>query len=249
MKNFSLKDFDFLDKKTKKILMESRNSFVPHTPYQCEKNMLATVRAGNLELARQAMKKLEESGQSGILSKDPLRQSQIIFISFITQITRAAMDAGVSEDFAYAMSDSYIQTSENCSKPQQISLLEKRALMDFVNAVRHQKASPPFSRATRAAINYMHSHMQEKILLKDLARASGLSQGRFSHLFKKETGQSPMSYLLREKIETAQTMLLYSDAPVSQISSSLCFSSESHFIKTFQNFLGVSPGKYRRLYS
>ena len=37
---FKDEQFEFLDKKTRKILMESRESFVPHTPYAYEKNML-----------------------------------------------------------------------------------------------------------------------------------------------------------------------------------------------------------------
>lgn len=33
MEIFNTDSFDFLDKKTRKILLESRESFIPHTPY------------------------------------------------------------------------------------------------------------------------------------------------------------------------------------------------------------------------
>ena len=117
---FEKDNFDFLDKKTRQILLASRESFVPHTPYRYEKDMLEAVRIGDMDLAKQCMEALEKTGQAGRLSSSPLRQAQIIFISYITQITRAAMDAGVAEDLAYAMSDSYIQTSEECTSPSQI---------------------------------------------------------------------------------------------------------------------------------
>ena len=46
MEIFNTDSFDFLDKKTRKILLESRKSFIPHTPYLYEKNMLEAVRMG-----------------------------------------------------------------------------------------------------------------------------------------------------------------------------------------------------------
>lgn len=226
--------------------MESRESVIPHTSYRCEKNMLEAVRMGDYALAAECMHILDSSGKAGTLSSNPLRQEQIIFISHITIITRAAMDAHVPEDLAFAMSDSYIRNSEKCTDIAQILALRQRALKDFTEAVKHRKNSPPFSKATRNAVTYMNSHIQEKISLQTLARISGLSQSRFSHLFREETGDTPMAYLQKERIKTAQTMLLYTDYSVSEISNILCFSSESHFIQVFRKITGTSPGKYRK---
>ena len=244
MNIFEKDNFDFLDKKTRQILLASRESFVPHTPYRYEKDMLEAVRQGDLALARKCMEILDKTGQAGKLSPNPLRQAQIIFISYITQITRAAMDGGVEEDLAYAMSDSYIQTSEKCTALSQIDRLRARALMDFTNAVRHKKDSPPYSKAVRRAIGYIRSHVKEKISLSQIALASGLSSGRFSHLFREETGMTPFAYVKKERLETARSMLIYTDRPISEISAALCFSSESHFIQAFQEYSGTSPGEY-----
>lgn len=243
---FSKDDFDYLDKKTKQILIATRESFVPHIPYQFEKNWLEAVRTGNLESAQKAMRLMDQGGKAGTLSEDPLRQAQIIFITFITQITRAAMDASVAEDLAYAMSDSYIQASELCTRTSQIDTLKDRALRDFVNAIKHQKDSPPYSRAVRRAVNYIHSHMHQKISLQDLSQAAQLSPGRFSHLFREETGLSPLRYVQRERIQTAVTMLLYSRRRISEISTALGFSNESQFIKIFRQYTGKTPGQYRK---
>ena len=216
MSIFEKDNFDFLDKKTRQILLASRESFVPHTPYRYEKDMLEAVRLGDLALARKCVEILDKTGQAGKLSSNPLRQAQIIFISYITQITRAAMDGGVEEDLAYAMSDSYIQTSEKCTALSQIDGLRARALRDFVSAVKHKKESPPYSKAVRRAIGYIRSHIKEKISLSQLAQASALSSGRFSHLFREETGMTPLAYVQKERLETAKSMLLYTDYPLSE---------------------------------
>ena len=127
-----------------------------------------------------------------------------------------------------------------------IDRLRARALMDFTNAVRHKKDSPPYSKAVRRAIGYIRSHVKEKISLSQIALASGLSSGRFSHLFREETGMTPFAYVKKERLETARSMLIYTDRPISEISAALCFSSESHFIQAFREYTGKSPGKCRK---
>ena len=243
---FREESFEYLDKKTRKILIESRESFVPHTPYSYEKNLMESIRNGDLKEAQRWNHLVNTTGKSGTLSRIPLRQSQIMFIAFVTMITRAALDSGVSEELAYAMSDSYIQASENAKDIDYIAKLKKRALQDFVNVVKHRKSSPPYSRAVRKAINYMRSHMQEKVTVEMLAIETGLSKSRFQHLFKEETGQSPMSYFRYEKIETAKNLLLYSEYRIHEISMILGFSNESHFIKTFRESTGKTPYQYKK---
>ena len=75
---FEKDNFDFLDKKTRQILLASRESFVPHTPYRYEKDMLEAVRIGDMDLAKQCMEALEKTGQAGRLSSSPLRQAQMV---------------------------------------------------------------------------------------------------------------------------------------------------------------------------
>ncbi len=86
---------------------------------------------------------LDTTGKGGVMSSDPLQQAQIHLISHITLITRAALEAGVTEDLAYAMSDSYIQIAQGCTSPKQLMQLRDRSVRDFTGAVMHLKNSPP----------------------------------------------------------------------------------------------------------
>lgn len=242
---FKDEQFEFLDKKTRKILMESRESFVPHTPYAYEKNMLDAVRRGDMTKAKYWMEQID-TGKSGKLSENPFRQEQVMFAAFITLITRATLEGGVKEDIAYAMSDSYIQTVGKCTGITQVKRLKERAIKDFVNAVRNQKQSVPYSKAIRKSIQYMRSHLQEKLTVKGLAEEANLSASRFSHLFSEETGMSPMAYFRKEKIESAKEMLKDSEYTVYEIAMILGFSSESHFIRAFKEQMSETPGEYRR---
>lgn len=244
---FDKDTFDFLDKQTRQILLESREAFVPHAPYCCEKNMMEAVRKGDIEAACRAMDDLDESGLPGKLSDDPVRQEQILFIAFMTLITRAAMDAGVSEDLAYAMSDSYIRTADKLTSAEKIRQLKRRAIKDFAGAAKHRQQSPPYSKAVRRAVQYICGHIQEKLSVAQIAQASGVSESRIAHLFKDETGISLMAYAEKERLETAVFMLLYTDYSISKISNTLCFPTESYFIRRFKENMGCTPGKYRKM--
>lgn len=89
--------------------------------------------------------------------------------------------------------------------------------------------------------------MQEKVTLELLAKETGLSSSRFSHLFREETGESPMEYLRKEKIEASKNLLLYSERKIYEISEILGFSNESHFIKVFKEMEGITPTNYRKI--
>ena len=65
MNIFEKDNFDFLDKKTRQILLASRESFVPHTPYRYEKDMLEAVRQGDLALAGNVWKSWIKQGRLG----------------------------------------------------------------------------------------------------------------------------------------------------------------------------------------
>ena len=56
---------------------------------------------------------------------------------------------------------------------------------------------------------------------------------------------SVTEYVISKRMEAAENMLLYSDYTLTDISDILCFSSYSHFARTFRKYYGESPKQYR----
>ena len=98
-------------------------------------------------------------------------------------------------------------------------------------------------------VNYIYSHLHKKITVDELAKHTGLSPSYLSRLFKKETGESITGYIIRRKINAAKNMLKYSGYSLSQISETLAFSCQSYFTKIFKDLEGVTPKRYRDMYS
>lgn len=171
--------------------------------------------------------------------------SKNMFIAGITLFTRAAIEGGVPEETAYALSDGYIQTVEECTSKSSIEKLSQKAALRFAQEVQ-KSGMRHYSREIEAAVKYIHLHLHVPVTLEETAEAAGISASYLSRLFKKETGMLFVDYIQKERIEAACNMLTYSDYTAAQISEYLCFSTQSYFIKIFRKYTGTTPAKYKK---
>ncbi|PKM49974.1 MAG: AraC family transcriptional regulator [Firmicutes bacterium HGW-Firmicutes-7] len=107
--------------------------------------------------------------------------------------------------------------------------------------------SSPNSSIISNSIYYIRNNISKSLTLKDLADQASLSIYYFSHLFKKETGISPIEYIALTKINIAKTMLKTTQSSVSEIAESLGYSSSSSFINAFTSRVEISPMKFRNM--
>lgn len=101
-------------------------------------------------------------------------------------------------------------------------------------------------RALTQALDFMERNVGEDVCLNDVARAACVSRWHFARLFRISTGNSPMGYLLRLRIERAKTFLAAGDQTVCTIALKLGFFDQSHFSRTFRRITGVSPSEFAR---
>lgn len=95
------------------------------------------------------------------------------------------------------------------------------------------------------SIAFIHSHLHDKIVLNDIAKAVNMSVPNFCRVFKKEMGQSPIEYLLEQRLYKAQKMLLSDEFSIQEIAVASGFSSVSYLSTSFKKRYSVSPEKYK----
>lgn len=99
-----------------------------------------------------------------------------------------------------------------------------------------------------AAMRYVKKHLQDDIKLKDAAETAYLSESRFSHLFREETGISFSGYLVMQKIFCAY-MQIAEGAPITEAALTAGFSAPSHFATVNKKMFGITArdlcGEYR----
>ena len=93
---------------------------------------------------------------------------------------------------------------------------------------------------------YVQEHIQDSITVRDAAEIVNMSESRFSHIFKDETGVSFMDYLSRVRMSTAARYLNQTDMKVNEISLMVGYDNPNYFSSQFKRYLGESPVEYRR---
>jgi AraC family transcriptional regulator len=94
-------------------------------------------------------------------------------------------------------------------------------------------------------LDYIHANLSEEISLEALALLTGLSAYHFLRLFKQSTGETPLQYIIRCRMEKAKELLAQTDLSVLEISLEVGYESQHHFISLFKRFTGVTPKYYR----
>lgn len=98
--------------------------------------------------------------------------------------------------------------------------------------------------ALRRVRAYIDEHIGERISLDQLAGQAGVSRFHFARQFRRSTGQSPMEYLRRVRIEYSKRILMEPHSTIAEVAVTLGFSDQSHFTRTFGRLVGVSPGSF-----
>lgn len=106
--------------------------------------------------------------------------------------------------------------------------------------------SVPKNSPVYPAIEYIRSHIEQKITMSEMAQLCRISQSYFSRMFTTATGENFTSYLNRQKIRWAKKQLRETDKSVTQVSMELGYGDASTFIRLFKRFEGVTPQVYRQ---
>jgi AraC family transcriptional regulator len=79
-----------------------------------------------------------------------------------------------------------------------------------------------------------------------LAGLTGLTSYYFLRLFKRSTGQTPLQFIIRARMERARKLLAAPRASVTDVAMAVGYESVSHFITLFKRHTGMTPLEYQK---
>lgn len=97
-------------------------------------------------------------------------------------------------------------------------------------------------------IHYIKENYSSKISVEELATAENLSVTHFIASFKKETGMSPISFLIYFRLSMATEMLLNTKKTIGQIAYDVGINDPFYFNKLFKKAYKLSPSEFRAIY-
>ncbi len=93
---------------------------------------------------------------------------------------------------------------------------------------------------------YIEQHLAEDLSLAVLARESCFSAFHFHRIFQALTGETPLTFVKRVRLDRAASLLQTSPGqPVTQIALACGFPSPAAFSRSFRERFGVSPRDFR----
>jgi AraC-like DNA-binding protein len=99
----------------------------------------------------------------------------------------------------------------------------------------------------RRVTDAMDAELSANHAVAALAQVCGLSADHFIRAFKRSTGVAPHQWLLRRRVERAQTLMRDTKMDLTAIALACGFVDQSHFSRVFTRFEKQSPGRWRRM--
>ncbi|QHT59945.1 AraC family transcriptional regulator [Paenibacillus lycopersici] len=99
---------------------------------------------------------------------------------------------------------------------------------------------------TQQVLRYLSTQYAEPISIENMADTLGYNRAYLSRLFKRQTGATPVTFLLKLRIDKAHLLLRErEELTIEQIAASVGFQDPLYFSKQFRRFYGQSPTVYR----
>lgn len=229
-------------------IYEDRESMFQHSPYALEEKLTQAVARGDSREALKALRQITAQGEKAVLAKEPLRSAKNSMIGSIAFLARAAIQAGVSADHAFSLSDALTQQIEEMTSKNAVLAFEENILLQYVELVK-QRLAQAYSTPVMRVIHYIENRLDKKVSLGEAAAYAGVHEAYLSARFKKETGFSFSNFITMRKIQESSYFVRHTDYAISQIAYLYGFSSQSYYITSFKKVMDMTPMEYRRRFS
>lgn len=137
------------------------------------------------------------------------------------------------------------QTAIFCSKVFQIEM-DRQSQSAFI-IFKGQKLHG--DETIKEAQAYIENNLQEKISMEALSSKLALGRRNFDRRFIKATGNTPVEYTQRVKMEAAKKTLETSRKSINEIMYEVGYSDVKAFREVFRKITGMSPLDYRNRYN
>ena len=214
----------------------------PEYPMEKEQKLLEVLRAGDAE----AGKKLLGEILAILIFTNPgeFKQVQYRAIELIVLLSRVNISSVFTYSTMHENNGLVLKMIQEAKNIEELTDIMYRIVDDLASQIRSFQGLQ-HAMALKRAEDYIMRNLARKISLEEIAKISGFSPPYFSSIFKEEMGENFTSFLNRIRVEKASALLTGTHLSLNKIGRSCGFEDQSWFSKTFKNYTGISPGKFR----
>lgn len=98
----------------------------------------------------------------------------------------------------------------------------------------------------RKVISYINHNIDQKLTTQFLASMAGMGQTTFFKVFKRSTGQTPVEYMLGERIRQAKILIQKGRLNLQEIAYRCGFNSYEYFCMSFKKIEKMKPSEFKK---
>ncbi|KAI7256061.1 hypothetical protein KC345_g11035 [Hortaea werneckii] len=165
----------------------------------------------------------------------------------LAPVLSTAGDSVIPGALAGMMSAFYAgKESANLTSLGYLYLIIGEAAELLISSSRLPGAESQVKRTVKQMINYMASQYAHPVSIEQMCGSLGYNRAYLSRIFKQETGLSPVTYLLKLRIEKSRQLLRERpELSVEQVAASVGLTDALYFSRQFKRFCAQSPSTYR----
>jgi len=137
------------------------------------------------------------------------------------------------------------QTAIMCSKVFQIDMDRTSQSPFFIFQAQKNHGDKLIGEAQ----SFIEENLKDKISFEELSSKLAISRRNFDRRFIKATGNTPVEYLQRAKVEVAKRTLEKGRRSVFEVMHEVGYSDDKAFREVFKKITGLSPLEYREKFS
>ena len=218
-------------------------SYVDGVPYPIKRGMLLCSRPGQLRLSSLPIR-------CHYIRLRAIDSDEAKFMSQLPQCSTVAEEdvdklAGLFLKLATAM----IADLDKLTRDARVNAVFWDILYRVRRATTSAKALPDNTAGTvtvMKAKEFIEDNFRGDCTLSIIAEHVHVSPNHLHNVFKKKMGVSPLGYVHEKRIDAAKQRIVAENGSMLQIALELGFSSQSHFIKVFRQYVGMTPSEYRK---
>lgn len=186
---------------------------------------------------------------------DPVQFNHALATTFDRDHTQVALTEAVGvEDGTLASLIRSMAAEVGKSAPGGFAYIDRMAQAAYAQLAFHhsslkQVTAPSRHALAPARLRRILLHIEDSLAsppdLAALAGIAGLSRFHFSRAFQRATGESPMAFVNRRRVEAAKRRLAATNLPIQSVAAEMGFASASHFSASFRRVTGQTPRQFR----
>ena len=212
--------------------------------YASENALMDAVRTGNLKKVDTHIGRITAAVFDKRLP-DHLRTLKNYCIITNTLLRKAAEQGGVHPIYLDSVSSDFAEKIEQISSPAACPSMIGSMARSYCRLVKNHSAKS-YSPAVQKAMICVDADLSAPLSLSYLADELNINSSYLSSLFKKETGITVTTYIIRQRINYAKHLLTNTRLQIQTVAQHCGLGDVHYFSKLFKKETGLTPREFRQ---